>query len=221
MLLGQTLLLTQPAHGAIETTLSFFAVSQPMVRHRQEEQVEGVRLAAAGGQAALQGGDSLAVPACAVQDDTQRVQGGGLAGRQVHGSPAQRHRAVPIAPRLGTIRQLPGSVVAALGELFSDKVLVGLERQRGLQVGDRGIELVQVEVDRPADGPIVGVVGPQSNRTRQGVDRLREAAQVDQRMSAMVVGVGIVRIVLESGGVALEQRCGGSVNCSRCSASGP
>ena len=49
-------------------------MSQPVVGHGQEEEVEGVGLAAARGQAPLQGRDRLGVLARAILDDAQRVE---------------------------------------------------------------------------------------------------------------------------------------------------
>ena len=49
-------------------------MSQPVVGHGQEEEVEGVGLAAARGQAPLQGRDRLGVLAHSILDHAQRVE---------------------------------------------------------------------------------------------------------------------------------------------------
>ena len=173
-------------------------------------------------KASFQGGDGLGVPTRSVLDDAQRVE------VDVRRPGSSRRPDGPDPPRgarsrgrLGTGGQLPGSVVAAQGQPFADGGLVGFERERSLQIGDRGLDIVSGSVDRSAHGPIMGVVRSQADRLSQVVDCLREALQVGQGMGAMVVGVGVVGIALESRGVTLEQRCGGSVKCSRCPASVP
>ena len=102
----------------------FFAVSQPVVGHGQEEEVEGVGLAAAGGQASLQGRDGLGVPARAVLDDAQRVEVDGL--RQEpgprRGGPARARGRGRAAARDRWPAPRPGC--CSRGPAFSDSGLV-------------------------------------------------------------------------------------------------
>ena len=184
-------------------------MSQPVVRHGQEEEVEGVGLAPAGGQASLQGGDGFGVPASPVQDDAQRVEGGVFVRSQFHGPLGERQRPFEVAPGLGTVGQLPGAVVAAGGQVLLELGLVRFHGQRGLQVGDRGLVLVQAPMNSSPEIPQVGIVGTQADGLIEVGDCLREAVQVGEGMGAMMVGVGVVGIALRARSVALEQRFGG------------
>ncbi len=97
------------------SSCGLLAVSQPVVGHGQEEEVEGVGLAAVGGQASLQGRDGLGVPGPTRYWTTPSVlREMRLARGQGHGPLAQRQRPVQVAPRLRPVGQLPGSVVAAV-----------------------------------------------------------------------------------------------------------
>jgi hypothetical protein len=59
----------------VEVAAGRVAVSQPMRRHGQQEEVEAVGPAAARGQTPLQGRDSLGVAAGAILSNAQRVEG--------------------------------------------------------------------------------------------------------------------------------------------------
>ena len=184
-------------------------MSQPVVGHGQEEEVEGVGLAVARRKASLQGGDRLGVPTRSVLDDAQRVEVDVLGRGQVDGATGQI--AVRDAGR-GSIRDrwpAPRLGCCSTGPTARGW-RVGLPcAQRGLQIGDRGLISFQEFVDRSAHAPIAGVVRPQADRLSQVVDCLREALQVGQGTGAMVVGIGVVGIALESRGVTLEPFCGG------------
>ena len=143
-----------------------------MVRHRQEEEVEGVRLAAAGGQALFEGSDGLGVLPRAKLGDAQRVEVNSQARRQLDGAAGQRQCATGGAGRFGTRGQLPGSVVAAHRQPFSDGGLVRLQRQRGLQVGDRGLVVFEESVDPSPSGPQMRVIRLQADRLREVGDRV-------------------------------------------------
>ena len=184
-------------------------MSQLVVGHRQEEKVEAQKPAAVGSAAALEGGDRVVVTARPIKDDPERVEIIGLAGPQLNRPSSERHRADKIGPRHGAVGYPPGAGVAAFCQRLSEHLLVGLEGQCGLQIGDRGLELFQVAIEVSADGQEVGVARSQVDRSRQVVDGIREASQVVERMSAMMVGVGVVGLFLDSGRVPLQHRCGG------------
>ena len=59
---------------AIKAPTRLCPVAQPVVRHGQEEQVEGIELSLAGGQALFQDCDRLGEPAGAVEGDAQGVE---------------------------------------------------------------------------------------------------------------------------------------------------
>ena len=105
--------------GAVEIGAGLGEVSQPMVGHGQEEEVEGIDLAAVGCQASLQNRDRLVVPASrAVEGDPERVEVDGFAGFQVHRPTAERHRTFEVSRRHRAVGQPPGQIVAGGGQRF-------------------------------------------------------------------------------------------------------
>ena len=113
----------------------------------------------------------------------------------------QSQRASQVAPGFLTAGQLPGPVVATDREQISDRGLVRLERQRGLQVGDRRLKLSQDRVHVAPRRPQVRILGPQVDGLSEVVDPLAGALEFDQGMTAMVIGIGVGGIVLELRGV--------------------
>ncbi len=85
----QFFLIPQPMDRAVVARTGFRVVPQPVMCHGQEEEVEAVELAAAGGQAALQGRDRLGVTARAILADAQGVEVHSLLRGQFDGAAGQ------------------------------------------------------------------------------------------------------------------------------------
>ncbi len=81
----QVLAIGPPPDGAVEAGAGLVCVAQLLMGHRQEEQVEGVGLAVAGGEAFFQGRDRLRMMTRAIEGDAQRVEINRLPLRQPDG----------------------------------------------------------------------------------------------------------------------------------------
>ena len=107
-------MLAPPAEGAVEVGPCPVDLAQLVAGHGQEEQVEGVGLALAGGEAFFQGGDRLGILARTVLGNAQRVEVDGRAGRQRDRLPGQDQRLLGIAQGGRAGGQPPGQVVVML-----------------------------------------------------------------------------------------------------------
>ena len=95
--------LAQPVHRAVEATPGFFAVSQAVVGHGQEEQVEGIELTVARPRGSFRGLHRLGETARPVEDDAQRVEGDRLVPAPVPRPGAQPQRRVEIRVATGPV----------------------------------------------------------------------------------------------------------------------
>ena len=86
-------------------------VSQLVVGHGQEEQVEGCELTFSCGEAPVQDRDRLGVLPRAIQRHTQSIERELHSGSQCDGSPRQRDSPLGVAPGEGTGRVDPGPIV--------------------------------------------------------------------------------------------------------------
>ena len=99
-------MLAPPPEGAVEVGPCPVDLAQLVASHGQEEQVEGVGLALAGGEAFFQGGDRLRKLVRTVLGNAQRVEVDGCAGRSATAFRARtsacsgsRRAAGPVASR--------------------------------------------------------------------------------------------------------------------------
>ena len=166
------LLLELPAHGAIERVTGLDRVAQAVMGHRQEEQVKGIGLALAGGDALLQGRDRIGMPARTVLGDAQRVEVDRRAGRERGGFPGQDERALGIAQPGWAGEQPPGQIVVLLSAGESRFCSLG-------QVGQRLLRMAQAIVNRATqlvELKILRISPDQGVEVRKGVLELAEAA---------------------------------------------
>ena len=104
-------MLAPPPHGLVEAVAGLRCVTQLLMGHRQEEQVEGVELAFPGGEALLQDRDRLGVLPRAIQSHAQSIERELLAGSQCDGSPRQRDSPLGVALGDRAGRVIPGPIV--------------------------------------------------------------------------------------------------------------
>jgi hypothetical protein len=111
----QVLVRAPPPHGPVKTGSGQRAVAELLMGHRQEEQVEGVKLAFTSYETLLQGRHRLGVPARAIERDAQRIEGFLLARSECDGALRERDGPLGIALRDGSGRVSPGRFVECPG----------------------------------------------------------------------------------------------------------
>ena len=109
--IGEIFLCFQPADGVIEEVLCFPVVTQLVVGHGQEEQVEGCELAFSFGETAVQGRDRLGVLARAIRRYTQSIAKVRHFGSQCDGLPRPHDGSLWVAPGEGSGRVDPRAAV--------------------------------------------------------------------------------------------------------------
>ncbi len=98
-------------NGPIEAGSGLDRLTQAVMSHRQEEQIEGVRLASARSRAPLQNIDCFGVPTDTVQRDAHGIPIERLIGCQRDGLAGEYQRSLRVAPGEGAARRDPGIFV--------------------------------------------------------------------------------------------------------------
>jgi hypothetical protein len=147
------------ADGAVEADASLGAMTECMMAHGQQEEVEGIKFAAAGGQAALERSDRAGELSCAVLSDAQGVEIEKLTGCHIDGSLRQVDREPWQAPGWRPDHERPCFVIVSECGRFAEVSVIGPNSQGGDQIGEGLIVPIQRAQRMPAVMVSFGVVG--------------------------------------------------------------